>query len=153
VDVTHVDDAARAHLNAFDHLDAAAGKAFFIRSETVDLWPWLNTFLKRAGLSPITGKVGVGTAYRAGAVLEAIWRVLRLGGEPPMTRFVACNLASPHWFDISAAQRDLGYQPRFTAEDAVNDFLKSAEAKAETTNLHQSPRINGNEPQLVRVDS
>lgn len=138
VDVTHVEDAAQAHLDALDHLDAAAGKAYFIRSETVDLWPWLNALLKRAGLPPINSKVGVGTAYRAGAVLEAIWRVLRLGGEPPMTRFVACNLAWPHWFDISAAQRDLGYQPRFTAEDAMNDFLGNGTREAElaTTGTH-----------------
>jgi nucleoside-diphosphate-sugar epimerase len=29
-----------------------------------------------------------------------------------MTRFVASELARDHWFDISAARRDLGYAPR-----------------------------------------
>ena len=36
---------------------------------------------------------------------------LRLASEPPMTRFVAEQLATAHWFDIGAAKRDLGYVP------------------------------------------
>src|ERR1022692_2858309 len=47
-----------------------------------------------------------------GAACEAAWRVLPLRGEPPMTRFIASELARDHWFDISAARRDLGYAPR-----------------------------------------
>lgn len=125
VDVTHVDDAAQAHLDALDHLDAAAGKAYFVRTETVDLWPWINALLKRAGLAEVRGRVGVRTAYYAGAALELIWRALRLRSEPPMTRFVACNLAWPHWFDISAAQRDLGYQPRKTAAMALDEYFRT----------------------------
>lgn len=31
-----------------------------------------------------------------------------------MTRFVAKELSTAHWFDISAARRDLGYQPEIS---------------------------------------
>ena len=41
-----------------------------------------------------------------------VWRLLRRPGEPPMTRFLARQLATAHWFDISAARRDLGYAPQ-----------------------------------------
>ena len=37
-----------------------------------------------------------------------------VNSEPPMTRFIAAELAKDHWFDLSAARRDLGYAPRVT---------------------------------------
>jgi nucleoside-diphosphate-sugar epimerase len=43
--------------------------------------------------------------------MEVIYRFFRLENEPPMTRFVAEELATSHWFDIGAARRDLGYRP------------------------------------------
>jgi nucleoside-diphosphate-sugar epimerase len=42
---------------------------------------------------------------------------LRLPSDPPLTRFVASELSSAHWFDISAARRDLGYQPRISLDE------------------------------------
>ncbi|MBU4185031.1 MAG: hypothetical protein KKC23_02300 [Proteobacteria bacterium] len=36
-----------------------------------------------------------------------------------MTRFVANELAKSHWFDISAAQNDLGYIPGVSTEDGL----------------------------------
>lgn len=123
VDITHVNDAAQAHLDALDHLNAAAGKAYFIASETVALWPWINAVLKRAGVAEISGKVSAGTARKAGAVLEFFWKLLLLPGEPPMTRFVAENLATDHWFDISNARKDLKFSPCWTGEKALDEYF------------------------------
>jgi nucleoside-diphosphate-sugar epimerase len=123
VDITHVIDAADAHILALDNIERAAGKAYFIHSETVPLWRWINGVLKRAGLPMVTDKVSHPTAYKAGAVLEFIWRALHLRGEPPMTRFVAENLATSHWFNMDAARRDLGYQPQLTGENALDEFF------------------------------
>lgn len=119
VDLTAVENAARAHLLAAAALrdpgHAACGKAYFISNgEPVQLWPWINAFLEQVGLRPITKRVSIATALRAGGALEWLWRTFRLGGEPPMTRFVAVMLGTSHWFDISAARRDLGYDPART---------------------------------------
>lgn len=116
VDITYVDNAARAHLQAARALDAAnspaAGRAYFLsQGEPVVLWTWINDLLRTLGLPPVTKHISLGAAYRAGAALELTWRALRLKGEPPMTRFVATMLGTSHWFDISAARRDLGYDP------------------------------------------
>jgi len=66
--------------------------------------------------------VPAGVAYTLGAAMEAAWTVLRRGDEPPLTRFVVLNLTRTNWFDISAARRDLGYQPRVTLEQGLEQL-------------------------------
>lgn len=116
VDLTHVDNAAQAHLLAFDALQkadaAAGGRAYFLSDgQPVKLWPWINAYLHRQSLTPPTRRISAARAYRIGAAAEWLWRTLPLRGEPPMTRFVAVELSKSHWFDISAARADLGYAP------------------------------------------
>ena len=114
VDVTHVDTAADAHLGALDALLAgrANGKAYFLsQGEPVKLWAFINRLLAGAGEKPVSRRISLRTAYWLGALLEGAWTLLRLKGEPPMTRFVAVELAKDHWFDVSAARRDLGLKP------------------------------------------
>src|SRR4029077_14643634 len=100
VDVTHVENAATAHLLALDRLapgSPIAGKTYFIsQGEPVDLWPFVNRILAGNGLAPVTKRVPVRLAYAAGATLEGIYRSLRWHREPPMTRFVASQLAHSH---------------------------------------------------------
>lgn len=115
VDVTHVDTAAQAHLNALDALLAGRGhgKAYFIsEGQPVKLWEFINRLLTGAGIAPVTKKISLRRAYFLGALLEGLWTILPLKGEPPMTRFVAVELAKDHWFNIQAARKDLGFQPR-----------------------------------------
>ncbi|MBK8205651.1 MAG: NAD-dependent epimerase/dehydratase family protein [Planctomycetes bacterium] len=132
VDITHVHDAADAHMLALEHIATAAGKAYFISSETVQLWPWLNSVLERAGVAPLTARVSAGTAYKAGAVMEFLWRMFGIASEPPMTRFVAENLATSHWFKLDAAKRDLGYVPQWTGDKALDEYFAVSRRGAET---------------------
>lgn len=123
VDVTFIDNAAEAHVLAADRLDIGspiAGKAYFITNgEPVDLWVFLNRVLAEAGLPPATKSMAVWKARLAGRVLEWVYRILRLPGEPAMTRYVANQLATSHWYDITAAKRDLGYEPRVSVEEGL----------------------------------
>ena len=120
VDMVHVRNATDAQILAERALGEpgaapgpATGKAYFITNgEPVNLWDWINDLLRALGEPPVTKCVSLATARRAGAVCEALWRALPLKGEPPMTRFVAEELAKDHWFSIEAARRDLGYEPK-----------------------------------------
>lgn len=123
VDITHVNDAANAHILALQNIGQAAGKAYFISSEKVNLWDWINTLLEKHDLTRIEKTISRGAAYRIGAIMESIWRALMLSSEPPMTRFVAENLATSHWFDTSRARNDLGYKPSWTGEKAFAELL------------------------------
>jgi nucleoside-diphosphate-sugar epimerase len=123
MDTTYIDNAAQAHLQAFDSLapgSACAGNAYFISNgEPREVRRIVNDLLAAAGVPPVHGNVPYAVAYAAGAVLEPVWRLLRLDGEPPMTRFLAEQLSTPHWYDISAARRDFGYVPRVTIDEGL----------------------------------
>ncbi len=123
VDTVYVDNAARAHLQAAERLapgSPVAGKTYFISNgEPVELWDMVNRILSAADVAPVKGSISPGAAYAIGAVCEKLWGWFKLAGEPPMTRFVAKELATAHWFDISAARRDFGYQPETTIDEGL----------------------------------
>lgn len=124
VDMIYVENAAEAHLQAADALaepdSPVAGKAYFLsQGEPVNCWQWIDEILALAELPPVGKSISYRAAWRAGAVLERAYRLLRLSGEPPMTRFLAAQLATSHWFDISAARQDFGYEPRVSTEEGM----------------------------------
>ncbi|NBD38436.1 MAG: 3-beta hydroxysteroid dehydrogenase, partial [Verrucomicrobia bacterium] len=98
-------------LRALDRPSAVNRAYFLSQGEPVRLWPWINEVLAAVGVAPLEKRISFRAAYRIGAVAEGLWSVLRLRGVPPMTRFVATELAKDHWFSIEAARRELGYQP------------------------------------------
>jgi nucleoside-diphosphate-sugar epimerase len=116
MDTTFVDNAVDAHLRALDALApgaACAGRPYFISNgEPMSAREIVNDLLRAADAPQVDASVPFAVAYAAGAVLEGAWTLLRLAGEPPMTRFLAEQLSTPHWYDISAAARDFGYVPR-----------------------------------------
>jgi nucleoside-diphosphate-sugar epimerase len=124
VDICYVENAAAAHLAAADALadpnSPANGKAYYIsQGEPVNCWQWIDEVLTLAGLPPVSKSMSFKTAWRLGAVCEAAYRLLRLRGEPPMTRFLAAQLAKSHWYDISAARRDFGYEPKVSTAEGM----------------------------------
>ena len=123
IDATYIDNAVQAHLLACEKLapDAAcAGKAYFIsQDEPVPTWELVNKILAAAGLPPVKKTVSPKVAYAAGALLEGVFGALKIKREPPMTRFVAEQLSTAHWYNISAAKRDLGYQPLVSMDEGL----------------------------------
>jgi nucleoside-diphosphate-sugar epimerase len=134
VDVTYIDNAAQAHLHAADRLaigSAPAGKAYFISNgEPVELWPFIDRILAEAGLPPLTKSIAAWKARLAGRIFEFVYWLFRLPGEPPLTRFVASQLSTSHWYDISAARRDLGYQPTVSVEEGLRRLGERLRAHA-----------------------
>ena len=116
VDTLYIDNAVDAHLAAFDRLEpgaALAGRAYFVtQGEPVGNHQFLNDLLTANGLPPVTKTLPVAVAKAAAAVVEGLWTLLGRETEPPVTRFVVSQLSTAHWYDISAARRDLGYAPR-----------------------------------------
>lgn len=137
VDMVHIENAVDAHLLAERALlagdsSSAAGKAFFITNgEPVALWDWINELLRALGEPVVTKRISLRAASVLGGLCEAAWRVLPLDGEPPMTRFVAAELAKDHWFDLSAARRDLGYAPRVSMAQGTAELIAALKRNGE----------------------
>jgi len=139
VDMVHVENAVDAHLLAERAMSvapsvqsaegcprpsAASGRAYFITNgEPVVLWEWINALLVAVGEQPVSKHLSLPAASVIGAACEVAWRVLPLRGEPPMTRFVAAELAKDHWFNLTAARRDLGYEPRISMAQGTADLI------------------------------
>ncbi|MCI4569087.1 2-alkyl-3-oxoalkanoate reductase [Lysobacter sp. CFH 32150] len=136
MDSTYVDNAAQAHFDAFEHLApgaACAGRAYFISNgEPKTLRETLNGLLEAVGAPTVTKTIPFGVAYAAGALCEGLWHTLPLRGEPPMTRFLAEQLATTHWYDMAPARRDFGYVPRVSFAEGLAR-LRAAQLQPGTT--------------------
>lgn len=123
VDATYIDNAAAAHLLAEEALRTrpqAAGRAYFIANgEPLPAWELINRLLEAAGAPRVTRRISHRAARAIGASLEVIHTLLPMLSEPRMTRFLADELATSHWFDLSAAREQLGYRPRVTTEEGL----------------------------------
>ena len=101
VDLTYVEDAARAHILAADALAPAspvAGGIYFIsQDEPVILWQWIQELLRQLDLPPVRIRIPLGIARAAGSLLATAYRGLSLRGEPPLTPFLASELAQNHY--------------------------------------------------------
>jgi nucleoside-diphosphate-sugar epimerase len=123
IDTIYIDDAADAHILAADKLKEKpeiSGRIYFIsQDEPVPAWDMVNALLKAAGCEPVKKAVPFRIAWLAGAMLEFVYQTFKLSGEPYITRFMAEAVTQSHWFDISAAKRDLGYEPKLTTEQGL----------------------------------
>jgi len=129
VDTTYIDNAVDAHLAAADRLDvgaACAGKAYFISNgEPLPMSALINRILDAAGMATIDKTLPDNLLYLAGQISEWLYWLLNIKKEPLMTRFIARQLTCSHWYDISAAKRDLGYQPRVSIEQGMKILEQS----------------------------
>ncbi|MFC1886729.1 NAD-dependent epimerase/dehydratase family protein [Thermodesulfobacteriota bacterium] len=123
VDTIYIDNAAEAHIlaaMALDNHPNFSGNVYFISQDCpVRLWDMVNAILKVAGHPPVKRSVSRRTAWLIGALFEAVYTLFRIKAEPQMTRFVANELATSHFFNIDAAKRDLRYKPTVSTEEGL----------------------------------
>lgn len=129
VDSVYIDNAADAHVLAADRLapgSAVAGKVYFIaQGEPLPLWELIDRILAAGNLPPARRTIHPKLAYLMGWLAEAVYGMLGRDEEPPITRFVARELATAHWFDLTAARRDLGYAPAVSLEEGLRRLRNS----------------------------
>ncbi len=133
VSLTFVTNAAAAHVDALEafeadgHASDHAGRAYFLgQTEPVQLWDWIAELFERLGVPPVTRRVPRRVAYGGGAMCELIWNAFALSGEPPMTRFVASQLAASHSYDPEPPRRDFGYRERVGLREATDRTIAAS---------------------------
>ena len=137
VSVAYVENVAAAHLQAelaLQQSSTISGRAYFINEpQAVNLWDWVNALLAAGGLPPLQRRISRRAAIVLGGLCEAIWTILPLSGEPPMTRFVAAQLAGSHSYSIRAAQRDFNYQPLVSPATGLQRLQSELQKQANPT--------------------
>jgi nucleoside-diphosphate-sugar epimerase len=130
IDTTYIDNAAAAHVLALDRLDTDAavigGKTYFISNdEPRSQGEIIGSLLKAAGMDTDIQAISPRIAITAGSLVETAWKLLRFKSEPPLTRWSAEHLSTAHWYDISAAKRDLGYSPLVSTDEGLKRLAVS----------------------------
>lgn len=126
VSLCHVDTAASAHVAAAEQLlkrgslAPVHGRAYFLaQRDPVGLWEWIERVLTGLDLPLPRRTVDARRAYVLGAVLEHTWRLMGREEEPPLTRFVALQLATSHSYDMSPLEQDLGWREDLDLDTAT----------------------------------
>jgi nucleoside-diphosphate-sugar epimerase len=134
VDSTYVDNAVSAHLAAIDalHIGAAcAGRAYVVSNgEPRPVVELIEGICRAAGVEFAPRRVPVSVAKAVGSVVERVWPRLR-SGEPPITRFVAEQLATAHWFDQREIRADLNWHPEVSLAEGFARLARWCSANPE----------------------
>ena len=129
VDHVYVENASLAHLQAADALlpgSPVCGQAYFIsQGQPVNCWDWINEILDRTGQAKVTRKISYQAAWSLGLALEGIYRIFGWQSEPRMTRFLAAQLATNHYYSIDKSKKDFDYQPVISHEEGMVRMIAS----------------------------
>jgi nucleoside-diphosphate-sugar epimerase len=75
-------------------------------------------------LPPVKKNISYRTAYLLGKLFEGIYTMFHVASEPMMTRFLASQLATSHFFNIEKAKKELGYSPVVSHKEGLEQMIK-----------------------------
>ena len=126
IDTTYVDNAVGALVAAVDACGPAHGESLVVSNgEPRPVAEILRRVCEAAGVPAPRGRVPLPIAAAAGSVAEAVWRLGRLPGEPPLTRFLAEQLGTAHWFDQRRTREVLNWTPTVGLDEGFDRLRAS----------------------------
>lgn len=143
IDATYIDSAVHAHWLAWQRLGpraACAGKAYFIaQGEPMPARDLVVGIVRAYGVEPRVREVPLALAKALGASVEFFWRWTHREDEPPITRFLAEQLGTAHWYSLARAERDLGYRAPVTTADGLAQLAAWARRDAGSERQASAP--------------
>lgn len=128
IDTTYIDNAADAITHALTRCDSDGvhGRAFVVSNgEPRTVAEILGLIAAAAGAAAPTRHVPFRIARAAGSVIERAWQRAGRAGEPPLTAFVAEQLATAHWFDQRQTRAALDWAPRVSLDEGFRRLAQS----------------------------
>ncbi|MFI7482900.1 NAD-dependent epimerase/dehydratase family protein [Kocuria sp. M1R5S2] len=120
IDTTYVDNAAEAVVRALERIDHSHGRALVVTNgQPRTVAEIVAGMCRAAGVEPPARRVPGWAARLAGTVIEKAWALRPGDGEPPMTRFLAEQLSTAHWFDQRTTREVLGWAPEVGLEEGM----------------------------------
>ena len=125
VDMTPVANVVDAIVLALHAEGKALNQVYNISNgDPVALWPMLNGVLEKLSLAPITKSVPLPVVLAVARSME--WHARWFNGhlEPALTMYGVGTLAMDFSMDITKARERLGYVPRQSVEEALDEFVE-----------------------------
>ena len=126
IDTIYIDNAASGIAAALEQVDAVHGNAYVLTNgEPRPVAELLAGICAAAGVKAPSWSVPAGLARGAGSLIERAWRIKPGVDEPPMTRFLAEQLSTAHWFDQRRTQADLEWTPAVSLDEGFRRLAES----------------------------
>jgi nucleoside-diphosphate-sugar epimerase len=126
IDTTYLDNAADALVAALDRVDDLNGEVFVVTNgEPRTVAELLTRICRAVGVPEPARSVPKALASGAGAVVERVWSTTHRDSDPPMTRFLAEQLSTAHWFDQTQTQHRLGWVPAVSLAEGFQRLAAS----------------------------
>jgi nucleoside-diphosphate-sugar epimerase len=127
IDTTYVDNAVDATVAALDRADEVSGRAFVVSNgEPRPVRDVLTAICEAMGAPPPRLKVPFRVAWGGGKLVETVWERLGREDDPPMTAFLAEQLATAHWFDQRDTREALAWTPRVSFDEGIRRLAAAA---------------------------
>lgn len=137
VDTTYIDTATGALVAALDAVQpgaACAGRAYVVSNgEPRPIRELVEGICAAAGVRFEPRDVPLPIARRVGSLIDRVWPLLGREDEPPLTRFLADQLGTAHWFDPRPVQQDLGWTPQVSIDDGLRALAGWFDRTGDTT--------------------
>ncbi|MET0830130.1 MAG: NAD-dependent epimerase/dehydratase family protein [Microbacterium sp.] len=120
IDTTYIDNAATGIAAAFDRAPSAHGRAYVLTNgEPRPVGDILAGICLAAGVQPPRWSIPAWVGRTAGSAIERAWAIVPGADEPPMTRFLAEQLSTAHWFDQRDTRRALAWSPSVSIDEGL----------------------------------
>jgi len=125
IDLTYVENVVDALILCAGSAENTLGKKYNITNgQPVNLWQMIERMCKELNLKYPTRKIPYKVADAIAGVMEIIYHALPGEPEPPLTRYSVFIVAQDATLDLTAARRDLNYEPRVSIEEGFQEFTK-----------------------------
>ena len=118
IDTTYLDNAADALVAALDRAEELAGRALVVSNgEPRPVAELLTRIAAAGGQPPPRLRIPRRVAFVAGMAIERLWSAQGRTDDPPMTSFLAEQLATAHWFDQRSTREALKWKPAVSLDE------------------------------------
>lgn len=118
VDTLFLINAVEAIVAALAAVDTVHGEALVLTNgQPRPIGEMIRRIAVAGGAEEPTLSLPSGIAKSAGAVIETFWDAEKRGDEPPITRFLAEQMSTAHWFDQRRTQEVLQWKPRISLDE------------------------------------
>lgn len=137
--LTHVDDVVSA-LILMAEAESVSGIYHIAGPEPVKLWEMISELLPRLGIAAPQGTLTLERAMRIANASETLWSTVKLGGEPPLTRYKVAMLAFSQTLDTSRARRELGFEAKISPEEGFESVRETWGGESRSTGT--APKVS-----------